>query len=726
MLSRGTTLEDIGRDYREGRFGAAVLQLFYYIENDPRPDDVGEAEFLMGLALLRQERPAEAAFYFRAAEEDLPAVADAAAARRVRALEKAARYDEAVTALDAARRRYPSSPLFFEAGAWEARLTGRGGHHARSAAMYEDLAGANGAAAVYTEYRYLAGEAWERAGRRDAALAAHQSVIDARRIDRFTTRALKRYAALWRAEHPGDASAGESAAMIAFADARFNADQYRQAQAAYEAYLDISGKTMDAEHRYRLGLAAFYNHDNARALASLEPIARATGTARAEAATYRVAKVHTRLGDNAASRKTFEDLLRRFPSGGYRRATVYQLALLDMEDNDYAKAYAYFDRRLKTPSGGQKEYLTWLKGWTAFRAGKLTTAETVLSEMLAEFKKSRDRDRYQFWRGAMRFEKKRVDDAAADWRAVNAAPRTYYGMLAADRLREVGRPARDAAADLTRPDGEQGLPPLTPDLFPPEHRRLAERILLLARLGCHDLASRLTAFVPEITDDDPIERRLLAMRLVHQGARYHQAIRWTGDRNNKFYQYARETGRHPSETYWSYLYPLGYADEIHRQAARRGVAESLVYAVIFNESRFSPNAVSPANAIGLMQIVPRTAREIADAIGETDFQEDDLYDPETNIRFGVYYLASMLARFHGAETCAIASYNAGPDVVGKWWRNKGDLPVEYFVEEIPYRETNNYVKKVRTTQKIYEILHGLTPTPGGGAVDEKSPGKLDC
>ncbi|MCL4236097.1 MAG: lytic transglycosylase domain-containing protein, partial [Deltaproteobacteria bacterium] len=160
------------------------------------------------------------------------------------------------------------------------------------------------------------------------------------------------------------------------------------------------------------------------------------------------------------------------------------------------------------------------------------------------------------------------------------------------------------------------------------------------------------------------------------------------------------------ESYWPLIYPRAYDWAVSDYATQRGVRQELVWAIMYNESRFQPHVVSPANAIGLMQIVPRTGFEIAQAMGETGFAPDDLYDPMTNIRYGTWYLRAMLDRFEGNEICAMASYNAGPDVVSKWWRNKGSFSEEIFIEEIPYKETNNYVKQVLLTYRIYQYLYG--------------------
>jgi len=106
-------------------------------------------------------------------------------------------------------------------------------------------------------------------------------------------------------------------------------------------------------------------------------------------------------------------------------------------------------------------------------------------------------------------------------------------------------------------------------------------------------------------------------------------------------------------------------------AARHGVAEELVLAVIWNESRFRPTATSPAGAMGLMQLMPSTVRTLSERLGVAD---PDPYDPAFNVDAGTYYLGLLLRRFAGDETLALAAYAAGPGAVQRWQRQGRRLP----------------------------------------------------
>ena len=140
------------------------------------------------------------------------------------------------------------------------------------------------------------------------------------------------------------------------------------------------------------------------------------------------------------------------------------------------------------------------------------------------------------------------------------------------------------------------------------------------------------------------------------------------------------------------LYPIRFVGSLVELSDRQGLAPELVAAVIRAESRFKPEAVSPRGAIGLMQIMPSTGEWIADQLGVTGITTDDLYDPERNMTFGTWYLATLLDRFGNVPT-ALQAYNAGP-TNAELWRSTG---------EAPFPETAAYVDRVLQAVPVYRF-----------------------
>ena len=143
-------------------------------------------------------------------------------------------------------------------------------------------------------------------------------------------------------------------------------------------------------------------------------------------------------------------------------------------------------------------------------------------------------------------------------------------------------------------------------------------------------------------------------------------------------------------------YPIRYSITI----AENYPELSLTLAMIWQESLFDPVAVSPADAKGLMQIIPSTARTIAQDLGVTDYS---YADPTVSVRFGTHYFKEMMSEFNSIPL-SLAAYNAGPVRVRRWIKNNPYSELEVFIELIPYDETRNYVKSILGRREIYRFL----------------------
>ncbi len=170
--------------------------------------------------------------------------------------------------------------------------------------------------------------------------------------------------------------------------------------------------------------------------------------------------------------------------------------------------------------------------------------------------------------------------------------------------------------------------------------------------------------------------------------------------------------------YWDDLdlrFPLGFRGLIRAQAAATGLPDAWIYAVLREESTFDPGSGSPAGAIGLMQLIPATARAVARAAGQRPPSLGDLLDPDTNVALGSAYLAAMGARYGAHPALATAAYNAGPHRVDKWLPVT-PMPADLWIATIPFRETRDYVRRVLAYRVIYADRLGLCPAPLGTAL----------
>jgi len=150
------------------------------------------------------------------------------------------------------------------------------------------------------------------------------------------------------------------------------------------------------------------------------------------------------------------------------------------------------------------------------------------------------------------------------------------------------------------------------------------------------------------------------------------------------------------------LYKKEYSEYVSKYSEQYEVDENLIYALIKAESNFEADAVSNKNAMGLMQLMPATAEEIAEKI-EVEITENNLLDPDVNINLGTKYISILLEKYECVEV-ALAAYNAGIGNVDKWIDNGTIKADGSNIENIPFKETNTYVRKIMRDYKIYNEM----------------------
>ncbi|MEF9475230.1 MAG: lytic transglycosylase domain-containing protein, partial [Candidatus Mariimomonas ferrooxydans] len=179
---------------------------------------------------------------------------------------------------------------------------------------------------------------------------------------------------------------------------------------------------------------------------------------------------------------------------------------------------------------------------------------------------------------------------------------------------------------------------------------------------------------------------------------------------------AADTGEYKSIIYFAersrnrellpFAYPLGFWNTVEEAAEIEGIDPYLVVALIREESRFDTKAVSVAGAMGLMQLMPFTAHKIKEELEITLKDDDEIYDVRKNIFMGTHYLSLLMGEFKEIHL-AVAAYNAGEYTVRKWVLNSKHESMEEFIEDIPYRETRRYVKRVLRSYWQYRSMNGL-------------------
>lgn len=171
----------------------------------------------------------------------------------------------------------------------------------------------------------------------------------------------------------------------------------------------------------------------------------------------------------------------------------------------------------------------------------------------------------------------------------------------------------------------------------------------------------------------------------------------------------REDPQGPMRYKWMQAYPRAFPRQVIRESRKNGVNPYLVWAVMTVESTYNPDSISYADALGLLQVIPRTGIKTAEMLGDPTFGPMDLLNEDVAIQHGAFYLGKLVRKFRGQEFLAIAGYNGGPHRVSAWMDKRGrDMPLDEFVEEIPFDQARGYTKKVTRYIALYlRIYEGI-------------------
>lgn len=151
-------------------------------------------------------------------------------------------------------------------------------------------------------------------------------------------------------------------------------------------------------------------------------------------------------------------------------------------------------------------------------------------------------------------------------------------------------------------------------------------------------------------------------------------------------------------------FPVPEAELFSEYAEKRELDYPWVLAIARQESAFHPMARSHSGAMGLMQLMPATAKQAAKQAGIPYRKKSELYEPEINIAIGTAHLAWLFKQFEGSQIMATAAYNAGSTPVKRWLKQRGHLPLDIWIETIPYDETRKYIQNVMAFRVIYSLL----------------------
>jgi soluble lytic murein transglycosylase len=408
--------------------------------------------------------------------------------------------------------------------------------------------------------------------------------------------------------------------------------------------------------------------------------------------------------DNDGFYRTVDELRQSSPTSPWLEQALLSAANLHLVHHEYDQALdAYREMQQRFPNGTRASYAHWKAAWLTLRQGRNEDAKKGFEEQIALYPTGAETPDALYWRARLAEEDNQPAMARAFYEKLSDRYRNYYhAELARQRLKKLPpAPASTehyALLDRVPPLDSSGKVELSD---PPEDDLHLQKAELLGNGGLVDFAVRELQAASSADGGNwaPAETAQLYLETGH----YDQAIEVMKHSAPNYF--ALDIPDLP-RTYWEALFPKPYWTELKRSSEANGLDPYLVASLIRQESEFNPNAVSRANAVGLMQLLPKTGKAVAKQVKLKRYNASQLYTPAVNMELGTHYFRGMVDKFGGSFEYALAAYNAGSDRVEDWLGQGKYRDPEEFVESIPFTETREYVQAILRNANVYKQLYG--------------------
>ena len=432
---------------------------------------------------------------------------------------------------------------------------------------------------------------------------------------------------------------------------------------------------------------------------------------------YQIAQCYRSKGSLTTAVNRLESFVKTYPWSELVDNALYDIAQIQEKRNKTELALNAYSRLIDVqPGSPYADWAAWRIGWQRFDEKRYEESYKAFEGLKDNFPGNRYAMGAHFWMAKIRERQNKPDLAQEIYNEVAKARYWYYSARAKAILRITASELEPRAV----PDVE-----LIQYVACPEHlstilklRLYEDGIYLLSHFIDNTATAAKECYYALVTCYEKLQRYDKAREVVDR------ALLSPSFANKSTDELARLR---------KLLYPLHYEKYVEKYSKQYNVESALIYAMILEESRYRSDAISWAGAIGLMQIMPATGRELARQLNIRRFRTSMLKIPEINIRMGTKYIGYLNSIFEGNAMLVSGAYNGGPGRMSRWLESKKIKDIDEFVEKITIRETRLHIKKVINSYDNYIEIYGQPEIPAVNSAlgvqdkEQKTPilGKLD-
>jgi soluble lytic murein transglycosylase len=493
------------------------------------------------------------------------------------------------------------------------------------------------------------------------------------------------------------------AADFSRAEQLFDARRFTDARKAFTAIRAIT--TEDDRDRAALRIAECdqIQKRTGAAIDALKDLLARPGPREPETRYYYLAALRDsgRIEEYVALSNAFVE---RNPGDPLAEAVLFDMSQYFTRADDDARAAAIAaDAYHRFPAGAHADRMAWRAGWWAYKDGEYATTIALFSSAAVTFRHSDFRPSWVYWIAKASDRLNDRPGAVAAFRQTIADySNTYYGRQARQQLAAWKMPVTVVDAAYRRPDPVAAL---APGPMPAN----AALIRGLLGAGLYDDALNELRLVERDLGPTPLIEATMAYAWNRKGD-----LRSGIQTMRRAYpQFLEDGGETLPPDVLNVIFPVAYFDLIRKYADAHKLDPYVMAALIAQESTFDPGVKSAANAWGLMQILPSTGREYARKLGISPFRTARLTEPEVNVRIGMAFFADLLQNL-GDLSLALAAYNAGEDRAEHWKAARQGVDQDEFIDDIPYTETQGYVRRILGQAEDYRRLYPIGKASAAG------------